>query len=125
MEIWIYVAAVYNAGFGLFHLTFWKAFDWKKDLRRVSAINRGVMQVLNICLTLVFFFGATVYAVAGPNLMQEFTGKALLLFFALFWSIRTILQPIYFGNDRISLIFSLIFLLGAAIHGWVAFHALF
>jgi len=116
----LYIAAAYNAGFGLFHLGFWKFFEWKRDLGKVSEVNRGVMQVLNICLTLVFTGAAVLYATGGQALYSSSIGQGLLIFFAVFWALRLVLQPVFFGNDRISLVFSGIFAAGAALHAWIA-----
>jgi hypothetical protein len=44
------IAGIYGFLFAAFHLCFWRLFLWQTELARVSAINRGVMQVLNLCL---------------------------------------------------------------------------
>ena len=123
MEFLMYTAAAYNAAFAVFHLAFWRLFGWKKDLGRLSAINRGVMQVLNICLTLLFVAGALAFLLLPTPLISEISGRGILYFFALFWFVRLVLQPFFFGNSGASLVFSVLFALGAMIHGWMAYWA--
>jgi len=38
----------------VFHLLFWRVFNWKDDLRSLSFLNKQTMQVLNLCLTIMF-----------------------------------------------------------------------
>lgn len=50
----ILAGGVYHVAFAIFHLIFWKLFRWKEDLASLSVINQAVMQILNLCLTVVF-----------------------------------------------------------------------
>ena len=48
------VGGIYNLLFVIFHLFFWRLFDWKNDLVSLTSINRAIMQVLNLCLMFSF-----------------------------------------------------------------------
>jgi len=50
----IHAGGVFNLAFAAFHVLFWRLFDWDRDLATLNAINRAVMQILNLCLTFIF-----------------------------------------------------------------------
>jgi hypothetical protein len=116
-ETTIMIGGVYNLGFAIFHLMFWRIFRWKKDLSRLTFINRSVMQILNLCLTFMFLVIAYVSFSHSSELVQTNLGKTLLVGFSLFWFLRMIEQVIFFGiRNSISIILTLIFLFGCVIY---------
>ncbi len=111
------VCALYNLGFVFFHLSFWKIFQWKKDLTSLTHINRAVMQILNLRLTYVFLVMAFVCFVFQSELTATKLGQMLLIAFSVFWFMRTIEQIVFFGvKNKISLAMTFLFLLGSVIH---------
>ncbi len=56
MELLIKLGGIYYIILIVFHLLFWRIFNWQEDLRSVSFINRSTMQVMNIFLIFVFLF---------------------------------------------------------------------
>jgi len=115
-RILLVLCAVFNLALGLFHLCFWRLFRWKQELPRLSFLNRQIMQVLNLCLTFLFFVMAWVSAFHGPEMTTTALGRTLLLAFALFWFLRAIEQPLFFGVERSSVLFTAAFGLGALLH---------
>lgn len=116
-EVMILLGGVYNLGFAIFHLMFWRIFRWKKDLSRLTFINRSVMQILNLCLTFVFLLMAYISFFNTSELIQTNLGKALLVGFSLFWFLRMIEQIIFFGiRNLISIALTLVFLFGCVIY---------
>lgn len=113
----ILIGGIYNICFVIFHLMFWRIFRWKKDLARLTALNRSVMQILNLCLTYVFIIMAYVSLFHTSELITTGLGQALLFAFSLFWFLRTIEQIVFFGLRKVkSIVFTLIFLLGSVIY---------
>jgi hypothetical protein len=113
----IMIGGVYNLGFAIFHLMFWRIFRWKKDLSRLTFINRSVMQILNLCLTFVFLLMAYISFFNTSELIQTNLGKALLVGFSSFWFLRMIEQIIFFGiRNLISIALTLVFLFGCVIY---------
>ena len=113
----IMIGGVYNLGFAIFHLMFWRIFRWKKDLSRLTFINRSVMQILNLCLTFVFLLMAYISFFNTSELIQTNLGKTLLVGFSLFWFLRMIEQIIFFGiRNLISIALTLVFLFGCVIY---------
>lgn len=116
-EIIIFVGGVFNLGFAVYHTMFWRLFRWKEDLASLRRINREVMQVLNLCLTFVFLVMAYVSFFHTSELIQTSLGKTLLIAFSLFWFLRMIEQVVFFGiKNKMSVAFTLVFLLGSVIY---------
>lgn len=95
-SILLYLGAILNLGFGIFHMFFWKLFRWEDELLKVSRINRGIFQVLNIVIIFIFFCFAAVTIFFKDELISTELGKFVLIFISLFWFIRSALQFIYF-----------------------------
>jgi hypothetical protein len=53
------LCGIHSVALGLFHVTFWKLFNWQRELKNNTAVARATMQIFNIHLIYVFF------AVAG------------------------------------------------------------
>ena len=117
LESVIFAGGIYNIILVIFHLTFWKLFKWKKDLARITFINRAVMQVLNLSLTLVFLIFAYISLFHAQELISTNLGISLLLMISIFWFLRAIEQIIFFGLKNVtSVMFFLFFLLGSIIY---------
>jgi len=113
----IFVGGVFNLGFAVYHTMFWRLFRWREDLASLRRINRSVMQVLNLCLTFVFLVMAYVSFFHTSELIQTSLGETLLIAFSLFWFLRMIEQVVFFGiKNKMSVAFTLIFLLGSVIY---------
>ena len=111
------IAGVYNFGFMAFHMLFWRLFKWKIELRRISSVNRSIMQVLNLCLTYLFLFMGIISIFFRHDLLNTALGSTILLFFGFFWLIRTIEQIIFFNlKNRLSIFLTVVFLIGAGIY---------
>ena len=116
-ETIIFVGGVYNLGFAVFHLMFWRLFRWKKDLASLTFTNRSIIQILNLCLTFIFLVMAYVSFFHSPELIQTSLGKTILVAFSLFWFLRMVEQVVFFGvKNRVSIILTLVFLLGSVIY---------
>lgn len=96
-------------GWLLFHLFFWRLFDWNAQLPRLGFINRGVMQVLNLCLSFVFAIFAYLSLAHTREMIATPLGHALLASIGIFWLLRLAEQWIFFGRSFASNMFSLLF----------------
>lgn len=109
----LYVAVFYNFGFALFHLFFWKIFNWKEDLQKLNFANRGIIQVFNVLGIFYFVFTGIICFLFQDDLVQSRLGKAFLLMNSLFWLMRFIVQFIFLRkNHWLVHTLSLVFLLG-------------
>ena len=113
----IFIGGFYTLAFALFHLMFWKIFRWKEDLKSLTFTNRGVMQILNFCLTFVFFVVAYLSFFHSAELIETNLGRTILAAISLFWFLRMIEQVLFFGiKARLSLGFTITFLVGSLIY---------
>jgi hypothetical protein len=95
-EIWIYICGVHSLLFAVFHIAFWKLFRWKTELQKISAVNRGILQILNLRLVFVFLLFAFLCFVYPRELYTTGLGRALLAGISLFWLGRLIEQFVFF-----------------------------
>lgn len=111
------IGGFFHFGFAVFHLFFWKLFNWKKDLASLTHINRAVMQILNLCLTFVFFVAAYISIFHSHELVTTNLGNVILVSISAFWLLRLIEQIIFFGlKKRLSIILTVLFFAGFVIY---------
>ncbi|WP_411821324.1 hypothetical protein [Leptospira sp. 'Mane'] len=111
------VSALYHIGFAVFHIFFWKLFSWKKSLQKANTADRAVIQILNLCLILVFFFFASLMYWIPNEVLRSNFGLLVVGFLLLFWVLRFIYQFIFLPqNNRLVRALNLIFFLGILIH---------
>ncbi|MBO9664764.1 hypothetical protein [Dokdonella sp.] len=94
-EIIVLLCGAHSLGFALFHLAFWKLFDWPQALRRTNTATRAVVQILNLRLTYVFFGVAALCFFLPYDLLDTRLGHALLVGMSLFWVGRAIEQFVF------------------------------
>ena len=117
MKTIIYIGGFYHIAFAVFHLLFWRLFDWKNDLRQLSFINRGVMQILNLRIIYVFLAIAFLSFFFAENLLSTVLGKAIMTAISLFWLVRAAEQIVFFGlRKAASALIFLVFLFGAGVY---------
>ncbi|MDX2006423.1 MAG: hypothetical protein SFU83_14190 [Meiothermus sp.] len=98
---------VLTVSVGLFHLAFWRLFDWKDELPRLQPVNRGVLQVLNIQITVMAFVLGFVSLRYPAELSSTPLGQALVWGIAVFWLVRALNQPLFWGmSSRVSMAFT-------------------
>jgi hypothetical protein len=81
--------------------------------------NRGIMQVLNLCLTYLFVVAGFILLLFPGDITGTDLGRFTLFAMAGFWLMRALLQPIFFGwKHWLSIVLFGIFILGTLIHGY-------
>jgi hypothetical protein len=113
----LFAGGVFHLAIAIFHLFFWRIFRWKEDLALLTRINRAIVQILNLCLTFVFFAAAYISFFHAAELLFTPLGRTILASIALFWVLRLILQFVFFGGThRLSNLFIVIFLAGIVLY---------
>jgi len=124
MDALIKAGGIYSFGFVIFHLMFWRIFNWGEDLRSLSFLNRAIMQVLNVSLIFAFVIFGYISLLHTNELMESSLGHSLLVLIALFWLFRAIGQIVFFKLKHWgSVVFLLVFLSGAVLYGIPAVYA--
>ena len=123
MEWLIKIGGIYNIFLVIFHLAFWKIFDWKTDLRSLSFLNRAVMQVLNLSLTFVFVIFSYISLRHTHELASTPLGQSLLILMAGFWFLRAIQQILFYKlKSKLPIAFLVFFLIGMLLYVVPAFY---
>ena len=125
MEMLIKAGGVYNIVLVVFHLLFWRIFNWDEDLRSLTFLNRAIVQVINLCLTFVFVIFAYVSLMHSAELLTNPLGRSLLIMMAVFWFFRAILQALFFKLKHWgSVAFMMFFFAGGVLYGIPATNAI-
>lgn len=121
----IHVGGCYLVLLAVFHVLFWRIFDWKRDLRSLSFLNRAIVQALNVSLTGAFLIFAWVSLRHADALLATALGRDLLTAISLLFLARAVQQAVFF-RLRVwgSWAFLAFFLLGTALYGIPAASAL-
>lgn len=96
MKTLIIIGGFLWLGFFVFHALFWRLFDWKSDLESLTATNKAVMQVLNLCLMIVMVLFSYVSIFQAEALLTTSLGKSILIGIISFGVFRSIFQAIFF-----------------------------
>jgi len=116
-ETLIQVGGFYNITLVVFHVLFWRIFDWKKDLQSLTILNRAIIQVLNISLTIVFVVFAYISFVHTEELLNSKLGFSIVILMSLFWFARAFQQIVFFKLKHwVSWAFFAYFVLGGVIY---------
>ena len=97
----VQIGGVINLLFVVFHLSFWKLFDWRHSLVSLSSEDRAVMQVLNIHIAYALAVFAILSFVFSSEMSTTKLGRAVGMGIAGFWILRAVNQAIFW---RLSLI---------------------
>lgn len=114
MQTLLLLCALHSFGFALFHLAFWRLFDWPRSLRDTSRPNRAIVQIANLQLIWVFVAVGLVCLLYPDEIVHTGPGRALLAGMALFWAIRCLAQLLWLRiNHPLVHTLSALFVLGA------------
>jgi len=103
--------------FALFHLFFWKIFNWETELKKLHFSNKAIMQILNLRITYVFLFMSFLYFYYAKEIVTSELGYVIITGMGIFWLGRTIEQFVFFNfrSKRVNML-TIVFLLGTIIH---------
>lgn len=94
-KIILYVCGLHSFGFAVFHMMFWRLFNWKDDLKKLTLANRAITQIANLRLIYFFLFVGSICFAFPADLTQTSLGRFFLTGISLFWFGRTIEQFIF------------------------------
>jgi len=87
--------------FGLFHLSFWNLFDWKNELTKLNLENSNIMQILNICISVLLLSFGFIFIFYRKEILNTGIGRALQIAFSIFFFARLILGFVFPGEPII------------------------
>ncbi len=106
----IITGGVMHICFALFDMTWAKAFNWKESLSSLDETNRSLLRLTNKLLIVIYLGFAYLSLFHSEELLRSHLGKAVLGCIALYWTARTIMQPVYFDmKEKVTVLFFIIF----------------
>ena len=105
-----------NLFFVVFHLSFWKLFNWQQSLTMMNAEDRALIQVLNIHTTYVLAVFALLSFVFSNEMSVTKLGRTFGMSIAGFWILRAVNEVVFWGTSLTSLIIIFICLAIAALY---------
>jgi hypothetical protein len=132
MEVQLSIIGCLMIALAIMHIPFPKYFRWAEDLKGISLLNRQMMYVHTLFLGVVLFLMGLLCTAEGPDLLHTRLGHWVLLGFALFWTLRLLIQFVGYSSSlwkgkvfetTIHILFSLLwtyftFVLWMAFNSW-------
>ena len=95
MAIHIKIIGVLLIALALLHMIFPKYFNWEKELKSLSLINRQMMTIHTFFIALVVFLMGLLCLTSSTDLIDTTLGKRISLGLGIFWAARLFIQ--FFG----------------------------
>lgn len=99
-KIIILLCGIYALAFAVFHILFWKLFNWKNDLKIINFVNRAIIQIANLRLIYFFLFVSAICFLFPHELTETKFGRFFMAGLSIFCFGRTIEQFIFFRIDN-------------------------
>jgi hypothetical protein len=99
MQIHINIIGILLIALALVHIIFPKYFNWKKELKSLSLINRQMMTVHTFFIALTVFLMGLLCLTSSAELIETNLGKKLSLGLGVFWTVRLVFQFFGYSSD--------------------------
>jgi hypothetical protein len=96
-EILIYIGGAYQLVWALAHFLFPRLLNWDNALATLDDFNRILMLIFSKLLLVFYLVTALICFILARDLLDTDIGLAILIFLALYWLVRALLQVQYFG----------------------------
>lgn len=95
MQIHIKIIGILLIALALVHIIFPKYFNWDKELKSLSLINRQMMTVHTFFIAFTVFLMGLLCLTSSNELIETNLGKKISLGLGIFWTVRLFIQ--FFG----------------------------
>jgi hypothetical protein len=99
MYIHIKIIGFLLIALALVHIIFPKYFNWGKELKFLSLINRQMMTVHTFFIAFTVFLMGLLCLTSTSELIETNLGKKISLGFGVFWTIRLFIQLFVYSTD--------------------------
>lgn len=99
-KVLIYIGGVYHLCWATFDLFWPYLFNWKKTLLPLDDFNRVLLPITSKLLSFLYASLAYISFCYTRELLETRLGRALLIFAALFWTIRAGMQIQFYGFKK-------------------------
>ena len=91
----LFFGGILNLAICVFHVMFWKLYNWPDNLLCLMPDDQARMQVLDILLILVFLFFAFVSLFYCKTMLSSSIGRLLAWFIVIFYFVRIVSQIVF------------------------------
>jgi len=99
MQIHINIIGILLIALALVHTIFPKYFNWKKELKSLSLINRQMMTVHTFFIAFIVFLMGLLCLTSSNELIETNLGKKISLGLGIFWTVRLLIQFFGYSTD--------------------------
>ncbi len=99
MHIHIKIIGFLLIALALVHIIFPKYFNWGKELKFLSLINRQMMTVHTFFIAFTVFLMGLLCLTSTNELIETNLGKKISLGLGVFWTIRLFIQLFVYSSD--------------------------
>ena len=99
MEIHFKIISVLLIALAMVHIFFPKYFNWDKELKSLSLINRQMMTVHTFFIALTALLMGLLCLTSSAELIETNLGKKISLGLGLFWTVRLVIQFFGYSTD--------------------------
>lgn len=99
MQIHINIIGILLIALALVHSIFPKYFNWNKELKSLSLINRQIMTVHTFFIAFTVFLMGLLCLTSSNELIETNLGKKISLGLGIFWTVRLFIQFFGYSTD--------------------------
>ncbi len=99
MQIHIHIIGVLLIALALVHIIFPKYFNWSKELKSLSLINRQMMTVHTFFIAFTVFLMGLLCLTSSNQLIETNLGKTISLGLGIFWATRLFIQFFVYSTE--------------------------
>jgi hypothetical protein len=111
----IIAGGVYNIILIIFHISFWRIFNWPESINSLNWVNKSTIQVLNISITFIFFIFSYISLVHTQELLNTKLGNTLLVLMSALWLFRAAQQALFYRLKHKASLGLFIFFIGGSV----------
>jgi|TARA_B110000967_G_C18849947_1_gene544083 hypothetical protein len=99
MEIHFKIIGILLIALAFVHIVFPKYFNWDKELKSLSLINRQMMTVHTFFIALTVLLMGLLCLTSSAQLIETNLGKKISLGLGVFWTVRLVIQFFGYSSD--------------------------
>jgi hypothetical protein len=99
MQIHLKIIGILLITLAMIHVYFPKHFNWDKELKLLSLINRQMMTIHTFFIAFTIFLMGLLCLTSSTELVETNLGKKISLGLGIFWTVRLFIQFFGYSTD--------------------------
>ncbi|HOO72948.1 MAG TPA: hypothetical protein PK926_14420 [Spirochaetota bacterium] len=116
-KILLLAGSLINLAMAVFHMFFWKLFNWSEELPKLAEVNSGILQIANIIIIFILLYFALMSFLISRSGELDFNGASIFACVMGFYLIRIFTGMAFFGFTSDELIVWAVCLLITLLYG--------